>query len=389
MKQQKWFSKILPDLDTIRDRVCLLGCRVIILSYKRILFILLAMHFLFVFNSISQGQKKTNISNKIAQVVKPTVTGSQYPKMPNLKGLTFEDAQKQLTKYNHPQAYKELGASAEVEVGKIFDQKPKLDTPLMPNTEITLFVSTGPGTVPPIQQSADVSIDKKLVTAVPYAVGQRIEYTIIVKNVGTSAATNVRIVDSPTNLIFKKVSGACNNLRLCTIKSIAPESEVTINVAATIIAVGDFNNVVTATADETDPDPQNNTDNSDNGGTAGKKIAPKPAPTEPIPNPTKPPPDDNQIDKLIYELKKIWVWLLVVATVLLATLATVSVVTYRTLRWRKWLRLINVSSTLDPHSNSSVSPLRMESPSVAVSVHLEWGHSAVGPINETRRELKL
>ena len=115
--------------------------------------------------------------------------------------------------------------------------------------------------------SADVSLNKTLDTLGPYFVGQTVSYTITVHNGGPSTATSIQVTDTPTNLSITTVTGACA-IFPCTIASLASLSDATINVTATISAVGSFDNAATATAAEFDPDTTNNTDNTGNGGTA-------------------------------------------------------------------------------------------------------------------------
>jgi len=116
--------------------------------------------------------------------------------------------------------------------------------------------------------SANVSIVKTLVTTGPYVVGQSLSYTLTIANAGPSTATNIDVTDTPTNLTITNVSGACASLP-CTIASLASAANTIINVTATINAVGAFDNVATANADEPDPDSSDNTDDTTNGGTAG------------------------------------------------------------------------------------------------------------------------
>jgi large repetitive protein len=117
--------------------------------------------------------------------------------------------------------------------------------------------------------SADVSITKTLTTAGPFVVGQTIEYELVVSNAGPSTATNVDVTDTPTNLTITNVSGGGCAALPCTIASLANGANATITVTATINATGAFDNEVSATGDEFDPDTTNNTDDTGNGGTAG------------------------------------------------------------------------------------------------------------------------
>jgi uncharacterized repeat protein (TIGR01451 family) len=116
---------------------------------------------------------------------------------------------------------------------------------------------------------ADVSINKTLVTAAPYTVGQTLVWTLIVANAGPSTATNVQVTDTPTNVTITSVSGGGCNALPCTIASLAPGASVTITTMATIDAAGAFDNAAAVTAAEFDPNLTNNADNSGNGGTAG------------------------------------------------------------------------------------------------------------------------
>jgi len=116
--------------------------------------------------------------------------------------------------------------------------------------------------------SADVSLVKTLLTAGPFAAGQTINYSLVVANAGPSTATNVQVTDTPTNLSIVTVSGSGCAALPCTIATLASGANTTINVSATIIAAGAFDNSATATGTESDPVPSNNTDSTGNGGTA-------------------------------------------------------------------------------------------------------------------------
>src|SRR3954447_2595789 len=115
--------------------------------------------------------------------------------------------------------------------------------------------------------SADVSVVKTLTTAGPFTAGQTVSYTLVVANAGPSPATNINVTDTPANLNITGVTGACTTLP-CTIPSLAVGANTTINVTATIIATGAFDNATTVSATEPDPNLANNTDNTGNGGTA-------------------------------------------------------------------------------------------------------------------------
>ena len=125
--------------------------------------------------------------------------------------------------------------------------------------------------------AADIALTKALDTAGPYTVGQTVQYTLLVSNGGPSTATTVTVSDSPNNLTIDTVSsaplGTCTALP-CTLASLASGASETITVVATIDAVGAFDNAATVVATESDPDPDNNTDDSGNGGTAAAVADP-------------------------------------------------------------------------------------------------------------------
>ncbi|GAA4810754.1 hypothetical protein GCM10011365_14000 [Marinicella pacifica] len=117
--------------------------------------------------------------------------------------------------------------------------------------------------------SADVAVTKTLDTAGPYSNGQSIQYTLVVSNNGPDTATNVQVTDTPTNLTINMVTSTNCSAFPCTIPSLANGGSETITVTATINSAGAFDNATNVSADETDPDPSNNDDNTGNGGTAG------------------------------------------------------------------------------------------------------------------------
>lgn len=120
------------------------------------------------------------------------------------------------------------------------------------------------GTITNDDASADVSVEKTLVTAGPFLVGQEVEYSIVVSNAGPSAATGIQVTDTPTNLEIVGVSGACTTVP-CTIEELASGASSTINLTARILAAGTFGNVASAVVPGVpDPDPDNN--ESDGGG---------------------------------------------------------------------------------------------------------------------------
>lgn len=121
---------------------------------------------------------------------------------------------------------------------------------------------------PQIAHSADIILEKAITVSGPYSVGQTITYNISVVNAGPGTATNIVLTDTPTNMTITSVnSNNCSALP-CTIPSLGNGSVEHISITATIDASGVFDNSATAIADQTDPNPSNNTDNTNNGGVA-------------------------------------------------------------------------------------------------------------------------
>jgi len=82
--------------------------------------------------------------------------------------------------------------------------------------------------------SADVFVNKTLITPAPYTSGQTITYEIVVGNLATSAgtATNIVVSDIPTNMTITNVSSTnCTSLP-CTIPSLAVGESETITIQA-------------------------------------------------------------------------------------------------------------------------------------------------------------
>lgn len=160
-----------------------------------------------------------------------------------------------------------------------FNVVPVADTEVEPDETVIVTVQAGtgyaPGTVDSAtatilndDASADVDVEKTFNSTGPFLVGQEVSYTIVVSNAGPSVATDIEVVDTPTNLDILTVTGDCAALP-CTIASLASGGTATINLTARIVAAGIFGNTVTANSDDVpDPDPTNNEDDG-GGGNAG------------------------------------------------------------------------------------------------------------------------
>jgi uncharacterized repeat protein (TIGR01451 family) len=115
---------------------------------------------------------------------------------------------------------------------------------------------------------ADISTTKTLDSSGPFTVGDTLQYTLVVSNTGPDTATNVTVDDIPSNLVINSVSSPNCSSFPCTIPSLSNGATETITVQTTIQNSGPFDNIATASADESDPNTSNNTDNTGNGGTA-------------------------------------------------------------------------------------------------------------------------
>jgi hypothetical protein len=206
--------------------------------------------------------------------------------MPDLvsRRLTFENAEAELRKLDAPVDDRREEYSSDVPTGRLVAQYPKAGTPLTPDPNIILVVSKGPD---PSLSTIDLSVEVNLQTKEPYSEGQAVQYSILVNNLGRVPATNVQVVAAPKHLRIDRSSTPCTDLTTCVIPSIAPNTPVTINVTATILQAGDFDNIVTVKGTETDANPANNIDFAGNGGTAPIRTN-DPAPTgtkDPDPEP--------------------------------------------------------------------------------------------------------
>lgn len=120
-----------------------------------------------------------------------------------------------------------------------------------------------------LRPAADLQTTLSLVTAPPYHVGQEIDYSLQVINVGANHAENVFIsLSGIENLELLWASGQrCNELN-CSIPFLEFFESEDIIFKMKITDTGDFDVAAKATSDFTDPVFSDNTDNSNNGGTA-------------------------------------------------------------------------------------------------------------------------
>jgi uncharacterized repeat protein (TIGR01451 family) len=244
------------------------SCRGRAFPCRTLMILLATIHSLSAVVAIAQMPPQNKAVKPGRGLAQSTYAGTQPPRMPDFvsRGSTFEEAKIELSRNYHLGPVPRPGPS-DLKEGRIYKQEPPAGTILTPDTRIILYVSNGQPPVPSTTPTADISVEKNLVTKGPYSAGEPIEYKVIVRNAGPSQATNVKVDDTPTNITFDNVSGACSALP-CTISTVDVGSSATINVKATITAKGAFDNAVTVTAIESDPSTANNADNLDNGGKA-------------------------------------------------------------------------------------------------------------------------
>ncbi|WP_181072660.1 DUF11 domain-containing protein [Nonlabens tegetincola] len=122
---------------------------------------------------------------------------------------------------------------------------------------------------------SDIRITKTLNQSGPFAPGDTVSWNIVVSNLGTDTATNVFVIDTPTNVTITNINGGgcttfpCN---LGTITANTPFSDVTIIVTGTIDGPGAFTNIVSVSADQVDSVPANDTDDGSDGNNDGIAV---------------------------------------------------------------------------------------------------------------------
>jgi uncharacterized repeat protein (TIGR01451 family) len=127
----------------------------------------------------------------------------------------------------------------------------------------------------------ELAIDKSLAESAPFLSGQILNYTIVVNNTGPDNATNVTVTDTPSNMNLTSVNVTggvtdCTAATLLTgcqvgeavIGTLAVGDSVTLDITATIVTSGFFDNIVSVDSTEQDSNAGNNVDNNGNGGAA-------------------------------------------------------------------------------------------------------------------------
>jgi uncharacterized repeat protein (TIGR01451 family) len=113
---------------------------------------------------------------------------------------------------------------------------------------------------------SDLSVTKAARPTVA-AVGDRVQYSIAVRNAGTILATHVVAVDRPLGSLLEVVSattsqGSCavqaSGQVICTLGTLGPAQIVHILIAGRAVGVGSSRNTVKVTSVPGDADPSNN-----------------------------------------------------------------------------------------------------------------------------------
>jgi uncharacterized repeat protein (TIGR01451 family) len=114
---------------------------------------------------------------------------------------------------------------------------------------------------------ADLSLTKSAPAKV--RTGQRLTYTIVVKDLGPDAATGVTVTDllpSGVTLVSATLrEGSCNQSGgtvTCDLGSLATGKKATVKILVTSTSVGTITNTAAVSANESDPNGENNTDDA-------------------------------------------------------------------------------------------------------------------------------
>lgn len=105
---------------------------------------------------------------------------------------------------------------------------------------------------PPPSQFAQLSVDNELPSKGSYHAGDNVEFLVLVRNVGTGAASEVEIKDDFLNLRLIRVEGDCKQLP-CSVASIQGDAGLKFLVRARIIGEGQFTSAISATSAQGTP----------------------------------------------------------------------------------------------------------------------------------------
>ena len=116
--------------------------------------------------------------------------------------------------------------------------------------------------------TADIAAQLNLLSPPPFYAGQEVLYALRVPNAGLNAANSVNITHLPQNLTLVSAFGNLCQTVDCNIPRLNAFDEENLTLIYRIDQPGDFDLAVTASANEFDGSPGNNTDSSNNGGFA-------------------------------------------------------------------------------------------------------------------------
>ncbi|NIG56427.1 gliding motility-associated C-terminal domain-containing protein [Chitinophaga sp. Cy-1792] len=125
--------------------------------------------------------------------------------------------------------------------------------------EVTLTNNTA-STSMAVKQVADLAITKTVDNSAP-EVGQTVNFTITVNNIGPSAASNVVVTEtSPNGYIFNTITPSVGTYSngTWTIGTLAKGASVTLKINATVLPNGTYTNTASVTTTDKDPKTSNN-----------------------------------------------------------------------------------------------------------------------------------
>ncbi len=306
-------------------------------------------------------------------------------KIPNMKDCEYKGVAIGLQLADHPADinFKPSTFAA----GRIFEQSPEAGSALLPDSRISLSVSNGiapanpkqkttmgvpvsppvepaalsqappetakegPTKKPGASKSANVSINAKLAQPEPYEVGKFLEFVVIVRNNGPSAATQLKVNFSTTNLANLRILRPADQCKwpVCKIQNMPAGAGEKILVSAQTDHVGKFEFTASVSLAEPDPSPA-----------VRRSTVSSFATQAPLP----------------------WLWI-VAAGALLAAAITMA----RAIRKWRWRRLLRITPSVELTGKSSAMPIAMAAPPLGLDAQLEIGEAApIGPIPVSKLE---
>jgi hypothetical protein len=216
----------------------------------------------------------------------------------------------------------------------------------------------------PVAASADISVAIASDSGAAHKPDAAVTYLITIHNAGPQAATNVKIELAEQNLSLEEVTGACSKFP-CSIPSIAPDGDASMQVRARAGTAGNFRSLV-HTSSENDPDESNNARSYDG---VIVSAAPPRDPDSSNNGATFPGEDEPPSPEIP------WIWIIVsVFAVIGAGVATHSI------RKARWSRMIKVNARIDPRRKNSIDPIEPVKP-LEIRMRVEQGETKSSPID--------